>query len=56
MATNLNSRQISVCTGLKFSSESKLFGGGHPCSRATSAILWMEKAFAGNLISGQFRR
>ena len=25
--------------GLKISSESKLFGGCHPCSRATSAIL-----------------
>ena len=33
------SRQNSICSGLKFSSESKLFGGGHPCSRATSATL-----------------
>ena len=39
MATNLNSRQNSVCSGLKFSSESKLFGGCHLCSRATSATL-----------------
>ena len=37
--TNLNSRQNSVCSGLKFSSESKLFGEYHPCSRATSATL-----------------
>ena len=34
-----NLRQNSVCSGLKFSSESKLFGGCHPCSRATSATL-----------------
>ena len=34
-------RQNSVCLGLKFSSESKLFGGCHPCSRATSATLVM---------------
>ena len=27
IATNLNSRQNSVCSGLKFSSESKLLGG-----------------------------
>ena len=41
IATNLNSRQNSVCSGLTFSSESKLFGGCHPCSRATSAtLLW----------------
>ena len=33
------SRQNSVCSGLKFSSESKIFGGCHPCSRATSATL-----------------
>ena len=33
------SRQNSVCSGLKFLSESKLFGGCHPCSRATSATL-----------------
>ena len=35
------SRQIliRVCSGLKFSSESKLFGVCHPCSRATSATL-----------------
>ena len=33
------SRQNSVCSGLKFSSESKLFGGCHLCSRATSATL-----------------
>ena len=39
IATNLNSRQNSVCLGLKFSSESKLFGGCHPCYRATSATL-----------------
>ena len=39
IATNLNLRQNSVCSGLKFSSESKLFGGCHPCSRATSATL-----------------
>ena len=39
IATNLNSRQNSVCLGLKFLSESKLFGGCHPCSRATSATL-----------------
>ena len=37
--TNLNSRQNSACSGSKFSSESKLFGGCHPCSRATSATL-----------------
>ena len=30
---------MSVCSGLKFSSESKLFGGGPPCPRATSATL-----------------
>ena len=36
---NLNSRQNSVFSGLKFSSESKLSGGCHPCSRATSATL-----------------
>ena len=39
MATNLNSRQNSVCSGLNFSSESKLFGGGPPCPRTTSATL-----------------
>ena len=39
IVANLNSRQISVCSGLKFSSEFKLFGGCHPCSRATSATL-----------------
>ena len=39
IATNLNLRQKSVCSGLKFLSESKLFGGYHPCSRATSATL-----------------
>ena len=36
------SRQIlqnSVCSALKFSSKSKLFGGCHPCSLATSATL-----------------
>ena len=33
-------RQNSVCSGLKFSSESKLFGGCHPCSCATSATLF----------------
>ena len=33
------SRQNSVCSGLKFLSESKLFGGCHPGSRATSATL-----------------
>ena len=32
-------QQNSVCSGLKFSSESKLFGGCHLCSRATSATL-----------------
>ena len=36
---NLNSRQNSVCLGLKFSSESKLFGGGPPCPRTTSVTL-----------------
>ena len=36
---NLNSRQNSVCSGLKFPSESKLFGRCHPCSHATSATL-----------------
>ena len=39
IATNLNSRQNSVHSGLKFSSESKLFGGGHPCSGTTFATL-----------------
>ena len=39
IATNLNSRQNSEGLGLKFSSESKLFGGCHLCSRATSATL-----------------
>ena len=39
IATNLNSRQNSICSGLKFSSEFKLFGGCHPYSRATSATL-----------------
>ena len=39
IATNLNLRQKSVCSGLKFLSESKLFGRCHPCSRATSATL-----------------
>ena len=39
IAINLNLRQNSICSGLKFSSESKLFGGCHPCSRATSATL-----------------
>ena len=38
-ATNLNLRQNSVCSGLKFSSKSKLFDGCHPCSCATSATL-----------------
>ena len=32
-------RQKSVCSGLKFSSESKLFGGGPPCPRTTSVTL-----------------
>ena len=39
IATNLNSRQNSVCSGLKFSSESKLFGGGLLCPRTTFATL-----------------
>ena len=34
---HLNSQQNSVCSGLKFSSESKLFGVGPPCHRPTSA-------------------
>ena len=33
------SRQNSVCSGLKFSSESKLFSGCQPCSRATSTTM-----------------
>ena len=33
IATNLDSRQNSICSGLKFSSESKLFGGA-PCAPA----------------------
>ena len=32
-------RQNSVCSGLKFLSESKLFGRGPPCPRTTSATL-----------------
>ena len=48
IATNLNSRQNSVCSGLKFSSESKLFGGCHPCSRATSATLLPSMTFSLN--------
>ena len=36
---NLNSRQNSVCSGLQFSFKSKLFGGGPPCPRTTSATL-----------------
>ena len=39
IATNLNLRKNSVCSGLKFLSESKLFGRGPPCPRATSATL-----------------
>ena len=39
IATNLNLRQNSVCSGLKFSSKSKLFSGCHPCSSATSVTL-----------------
>ena len=39
IATNLNSRRNSVCSGLKFLSASKLFSGCHPRSRATSATL-----------------
>ena len=38
-ARNLNLRQNSECSGLKFSSESKLFGRGPPCPRKTSATL-----------------
>ena len=34
------SRQYSICYGLKFSSESKLFGESHSCLRTTSATLW----------------
>ena len=34
------SREISVGSGFKFSSESKLFGGCHPCSRAVPATLY----------------
>ena len=37
------SQQNSVCSGLKFSSESKLFDGCHPCSRASSATLEKRK-------------
>ena len=39
LATNLNLRQNSVCSGLKFLSESKLFGRGPPRPRTTSATL-----------------
>ena len=39
IATNLNLLQNGVCFGLKFPSESKLFSGGPPCHRATSATL-----------------
>ena len=47
IATNLNSRQNSVCWGLKFSSESKLFGG---CGRAPVQLLppWHKGNFLGN--------
>ena len=34
------SRRYSVCWGLKFSSESKLFGEGPLCLRTTSATLY----------------
>ena len=37
IATNLNLRQNSVCSGSKFLSQSKLFGEGSLCPRATSA-------------------
>ena len=43
IATNLNSRQYSVCSGLKFSPESKLFGAGPPCPRTNSATLRLTK-------------
>ena len=43
IATNLNSRQNSVCSGLKFSSKSKLFGGAPPCHRTTSATLHLRE-------------
>ena len=39
IATHPYSRQNSVCLGSKFLSESKLFGGGPLCPRATSATL-----------------
>ena len=50
--TVLNSRQNSVCSGLKFSSESKLFGGCHPCSRATSATLILRYILTPNRMFG----
>ena len=56
IATNLNLRQKSVCLGSKFSSESELFGGCHPYSRATSATLSDQTLDSLLIISkGQFR-
>ena len=46
IVTNLNLRQNSVCSRLKFSSESKLFGGGPLCLCTTSATLLFLKPSA----------
>ena len=52
---NLNLRQNSVCSGLKFLSESKLFGRGPPCPRTTSATLLPHLLFFSLLFSSKWR-
>ena len=49
--TNLNSQQNRVCSSLKYSSESKLFSGGQPRPRTTSATL-IESFSTGSLNIG----
>ena len=41
IATNPNLRQNSVYSSFKFWSDSKLFSGGPPCPRTTSATLFV---------------